>query len=200
MFILLQLTIFSLRSNVALAYVYAGYKWSQTSANYYINGVFAPSFRTAMHAADYTWNNAGSAFQFHYQGTTNRNPNVWAFAPDGYNDIGFYKKGNIGVVTVLASVRNETNGKAIVETDTTFNTSNNFTTDGELGKYDVQNVMTHEFGHWLKLEDLTGWGAPSWCEIWEFESTMCDHIEPNETRKRSLENDDKEGIKSIYGT
>jgi len=25
---------------------------------------------------------------------------------------------------------------------------------GEAGKMDVQNIMTHEFGHWCSLDDL----------------------------------------------
>ncbi len=79
------------------------------------------------------------------------------------------------------------------------NTYDDFTTTGSEGKYDVQNVMTHEFGHWLKLLDLSSWFAPSNCEAWN-ESTMCGHIPPDETRKRTLEEDDKAGIKALYGT
>lgn len=66
--------------------------------------------------------------------------------------------------------------------------------------YDVQNVITHEFGHWLYLDDLSSWYGPSWCDIWTWESTMCGIIYTDETTKRSLEGDDKEGIKAIYGT
>jgi hypothetical protein len=195
---LLHVTVFALSFGIASAYSYAGFKWAGTSANYYINSAFAPSFRTAMQAADAAWDNAGSKFRFYYQGTTSRNPNVWSHTPDGYNDIGFHYKGNTGIV-VLAGVISKLNGTTIIETDTTFNTSNSFTTIGSAGMYDVQNVMTHEFGHWLKLNDLSSGWSPSWCGISSWEATMCSVIYPNETNKRSLEGDDKAGIKFIHG-
>ena len=79
------------------------------------------------------------------------------------------------------------------------NTYYNFTTTGAAGKYDVQSVMTHEFGHWFKLLDLTSNSYPSWCGF-AIEASLCDSIGTGETRKSSLSTDDKNGVKAIYGT
>ena len=190
--------VFSLSLGATLAYSLSTYKWGGTSVNYYINSTFALSFRTAMQSADSAWDNAGSKFKFNYAGITNRNPNVWATNHDGYSDIGHYNFGNTGNM-IAGSDMNITNGTTtITETDTTFNTYYSFTTVGANGMYDVQNTMTHEFGHWLKLLDLSSGFPPSWCG-WEIESTMCGTLWTGETRKRSLEGDDKDGIKAKYG-
>lgn len=199
-FFLVHIVAFAAGSIAVFAYSNSGYKWSGPAANYYINNTFAASFKTAMQSADATWDNAGSKFRFNYKGTTVRNPNVWAINYDSYNDIGFFAHGNIGVVAIAGTTSNASSpGKIISETDTTINTSVNYTTVGAANSYDVRNVMTHEFGHWLKLSDLSSGWSPSWCG-WGGESTMCGVIYYNETNKRSLESDDKNGIKAIYGT
>lgn len=196
--LLLHLLIFTFSVVTVSAYTYSGYKWGGTSAGYYINNVFAASFVTAMKAADATWDAAGSKFRFSYVGTSSRNPNVLAssYSADTYNDIGYTNYGRTGNMAVTWGF---SSGSTISERDTTFNTYYSFTTTGATGMYDVQSTMTHEFGHWLKLSDLSSIITPSWCG-WSFESTMCGIIYTSETRKRSLETDDKDGIKSIYGT
>src|SRR5690606_26423626 len=117
---------------------------------------------------------------------------------DGYSDIGYTSAGNNGIIAFTAGGVTTPGGSTISERDTTLNTYYGFTTVGTAGSYDVQNIMTHEFGHWLKLNDLTSGFSPSWCSF-SFESTMCGVAYPNETQKRSLEGDDKDGIKFIYG-
>ncbi len=57
---------------------------------------------------------------------------------------------------------------------------------------DMQNVAIHEFGHWLRLLDLNWW-------IFDREKTMYYQTELGETKKRSLDSDDINGIKAIYG-
>jgi hypothetical protein len=61
---------------------------------------------------------------------------------------------------------------------------------GEAGKYDVQSVATHEFGHWLTLHDLFNSG--------DSEKTMYRWIAANEIKKRTLDSDDIAGIRYIY--
>lgn len=194
----LHLLIFSLSATLASAYIYSGYKWSGTSASYRINSAFAASFITAMKSADATWDAAGSKFRLNYSGTTSRNPNIYSssYTADGYSDIGY---SNAGSTFTLALTWGASSGTIMSERDTTFNTYYNFTTTGAAGKYDVQDVMTHEFGHWLNLIDLSSSGYPSFCGF-SMEDTLCDSIGPEETRKRSLSTDDKNGIISIYGT
>lgn len=186
------------------AYIYDGYRWRGTSVSYHVNSAFASSFITAIQAADTTWDGAGSRFRFNYAGTTSRNPNVWAsnYASGGsggndtYSDIGYY---NNGATLVYAEGKKWQSGGYLVEVDTTLNTYYGFTTVGTAGYFDVQNIITHELGHWLHLVDLTSPGYPSFCGT-AAESTVCSGTYAGETRKRSLETDDKNGIKAIYGT
>jgi hypothetical protein len=59
--------------------------------------------------------------------------------------------------------------------------------------HSVRNIMTHEFGHWFMLEDI----STSGCE----DATMW-HAVPTdgagETKKESLETPDKEGLNYQY--
>ncbi|MFC1909987.1 hypothetical protein ACFLXC_01680 [Chloroflexota bacterium] len=55
---------------------------------------------------------------------------------------------------------------------------------------DIQNIMTHEAGHWLMLEDLDNSGAA--------EQTMYYQAADGELKKRSLEEGDIAGIQMIY--
>lgn len=136
-------------------------------------------------------------FRLNYAGTTARNPNVWSgYALDTYSDIGYY---NNGATLVVATTTGGISGTTLTERDTTLNTYYGFTTTGTAGSYDVQNILAHEFGHWLKLSDLSSGGYPSFCGI-AVESTMCGSVYTSETRKRSLSSDDKAGIVAIYGT
>ena len=180
------------------AYSYSGNRWSGTSVNYYINSSFASSVRTSMRSADATWDAAGSGspFRFYYQSTTSRNPNVWAGSCDAHNDVGYYNNGNTGVPAATYT-DSSGSGSTIVENDTTFNTYYSWSTSGASGSFDVRSVMTHEFGHWLRLLDLWSSGSPSNCGS-SSESTMCGSIATGETRKRSLATDDKNGISFIY--
>lgn len=183
-------------ASVVLAYANTGgYKRSGTSVTYYINNGFTASSQTAIKAADATWDAAGSKFRFSYSSTTSRNPNVWAPSCDGYNDVGYATGGNNGQVALTVTTLS---GTTMIETDTSLNFSYSFSSSGSSGYYDIQNTMTHEFGHWLYLNDLSSWVSPSWC-IMSFASTMCGSSSTGETSKRSLETDDKNGIKAIYG-
>ena len=56
--------------------------------------------------------------------------------------------------------------------------------------FDVQNVATHEFGHWLQLRDLNNPG--------EAELTMYQPISLRETKKKTLGFGDLLGAKALY--
>jgi MYXO-CTERM domain-containing protein len=56
------------------------------------------------------------------------------------------------------------------------------------GAYDVQNVITHEAGHLLGLDHEAG----------ERESTMYPSSGMCETKKRTLEDDDRSGVQALY--
>lgn len=199
LFALLHLAVFFSGVVMASAYNNTGYKWSGPSATYYIQSAFASSFKTAMKSSDATWDSAGSVFRFTYGGTTTRNPNIWStsYTYDGYSDIGYYYN---PASTAVAATSEWGTGSTITEVDTTFNTYWGLTTVGVAGSYDVQSTMTHEFGHWLKLDHVTSSSSPSYCGTTSL-ATMCKNFYSlGDTYFRTLNTDDKNGIKAIYGT
>ena len=90
--------------------------------------------------------------------------------------------------------------KHIVEVDTAMNTElpwtqNTVTGDpdkqkGTSGYFDVQDIMTHEAGHWLMLLDLYQNGASA--------QTMYGYGSTGELKARSLESGDLAGLRRIY--
>lgn len=98
---------------------------------------------------------------------------------------------------VIAITRNfyvAGNGAAagqILDSDILLNGVNHqFTTTGEAGKNDVQNIVTHEVGHFLGLgHEVT----PT-----DSDAVMFANAIPNETKKRVLKNSDLEGIRNAY--
>jgi len=81
-------------------------------------------------------------------------------------------------------------GDTISDMDTVLNTYYQWSTSGEAGKLDVQNVVTHELGHWLTLLDVSG--------AYDTEKTMYYLTDYGETKKRTLHIDDIDGINYIY--
>jgi hypothetical protein len=82
-------------------------------------------------------------------------------------------------------------GNLIVHNDVCFNNYNFAWSDsGQSGRMDIQNIAAHEFGHNLCLNDLY--------QGYQSEFTMYGYAGPGETKKRSLEYDDIDGIRYIY--
>lgn len=178
-------------ASIALAYSLSGLRWSGTSTTYKINqNVSNWGWTASIANAEYSWDNAGSRFRFYYGGVVSNNDNI----NDGVNIIGWGSVPN----NYIAGTYTRSSGSTILETDFIFNTNqygvSGFSTTGNSCCFDVENTSAHEFGHWLKLNHST-----SWCG-WSWEATMCSSAPRGETRKRSLEGDDKDGIKAIYGT
>jgi hypothetical protein len=63
--------------------------------------------------------------------------------------------------------------------------------NGEAGKMDVQNIMTHEFGHWCGLKDLY--------QDKDYWLTMYGYANYGETYKRTLGLGDINGLRKVYG-
>ena len=57
---------------------------------------------------------------------------------------------------------------------------------------DVQNIVTHEFGH--------GWGLADLYDTSCSEETMYGYSEEGETKKRTLNDGDIAGIQELYGS
>ena len=103
----------------------------------------------------------------------------------------------------------------LIKVDTALNTSGAFkwwqsNVTGEADDYiwpysqittaydvDVQNIMTHEAGHWLVLGDMYD-DDPGFDPDTDSYATMYGYADENETQKRSLEAGDIAGINEIY--
>ena len=135
------------------------------------------------------WNNAGANFVFTYAGTstqtsvTYNNTNLIFFSlnpPDG----GDY----------VAANYHWFDGGDMLESDIVYNDADYTWWNGSGGcfnKMDIWNIATHELGHSLCLLDLYNSG--------DSEKTMYGYTGWCETKKRTLDPDDINGIISVYG-
>jgi hypothetical protein len=159
-----------------------------TTINYWINPKNKYGFSTSAVVAVITtsaetWDAEISFEVFVYKGTTTRT----AGRRDGYNVVswGAYQAGVIAVTYIWAI------GSQIIETDCRMNTYYKWSLSGEAGKMDVQNIVTHEFGHWCGLDDLYS-DADYWL-------TMYGYANFGETYKRTLGLGDIKGLEAVYG-
>ena len=138
----------------------------------------------AVRAAYQTWEDvAGSYFTETYLGTTT----LSGPALDGHNVV-CWGQTEDSIATCYFWYYSDTG--RLTEFDIVFEDDYTRSATGEAGKYDVQNIATHEFGHTLSLGDLYGSG--------DTEKTMYGYSSPGETKKRTLHQDDIDGICYIY--
>ncbi|MEM2739447.1 MAG: hypothetical protein QXQ29_01415 [Candidatus Bathyarchaeia archaeon] len=126
------------------------FRW-KTTAKFWINPSNKYAFKAediiaVITAAANTWDEQTTYGVFQYMGVIAKSAGRY----DGYNVIswGSYRAGVIAVTYIWYV------GDTIIETDTRLNTLYRWSLSGEPGKMDVQNIMTHEFGHWCGLDDL----------------------------------------------
>lgn len=169
-------------------YQLLGFRW-YTTINYYINPKNKYGFSTTavvntITASANTWDKETNFQVFSYKDTTSRA----AGKRDGYNVVswGAYRVGAIAVTYIWYS------GSKIVETDCRMNTYYKWSLSGEAGKMDVQNIMTHEFGHWCGLDDLY--------DDVDYWLTMYGYANYGETYKRTLGLGDINGLEAVYGS
>jgi hypothetical protein len=113
---------------------------------------------------------------------------------DGKNTIGFghiSSQGAIAVTTVWGTFSGPASVRELVEWDQVYDTEDYaWSTSGEAGKMDFENIATHELGH------AVGMGHPSGgCT----EETMYAYASFGETKKRTLNTGDMAGIFALYG-
>ena len=164
-------------------------KWHSTeTVPFKINTSSGPSGSlTAIQNAMNTWSNVSDCyFGFQYSGTSNSHS--WS-ENDGVNLIDFDLIDEISTVARNYSWYNTISG-AILDSDIRFNTNQTFSTTGSSSAFDIQNIITHEFGHSLALDDLYNSS--------DSEITMYGFAEEGETKKRSLDQDDINGIRYLY--
>mgnify|MGYP001051190382 CR=1 FL=1 len=188
-------------------YKYTGYHWADTSipVPYLVNlGDMPDTFLGGVEAAFQTWEaDPLSYMDFECDGTTSIGISSLANKMDGSNVVGFanisakYPKA-IAVTIFWYNVAT----KHVVEVDVAMNSDSSFKwwqndageswTEGTSSAYDVdvQNIMTHEAGHWLVLGDLYA--------SYNSEKTMYGYASELELKKRSLDSGDIAGIRKIY--
>ncbi len=163
-------------------------KWDTNNTTFYVNTTNGPSDSlTAMRAALQTWTDVTtSSFTFNYGGTTS---STAYGVNNGINimDFGFINTtGTVGLNTTWYYL----DTGQLVDTDIRFNTHYSWVTDGSIRGYDVQNVATHELGHSLNLADLYS-GADT-------EKTMYGYTTYGDIKRRTLDQDDIDGITYLY--
>jgi hypothetical protein len=203
-----------------IGFSWDGTHWNNPQVNYYVNlSKQSSTFLTGITNSFDTWNQVGTNFKATYKGTSKSNPGTlqakWNPRTSSFtgaqNVVGFRSISQypdaIGITYFWRTA--STFGYHLVEVDTALNTisaykwwqttgvedpdSASWPTSQTSAAYDVdvQNIMTHEAGHWLVLDDLYDEASES--------LTMYGYASQNELQKRSLEAGDKAGIKAIYG-
>ena len=161
---------------------------SYSTINYYVNPTNSYGFSQSavvntITGSVNTWDMETAYQVFSYAGTTSRIAGKY----DGYNVIswGTYSAGVIAVT--MSWVR----GKRVLEVDCLMNTYYGWSLTGEAGKMDMQNIMTHELGHFCGIADLYN-DADYWL-------TMYGYAGFGEIYKRTLGLGDIRGLEAFYG-
>lgn len=194
-------------------YKYSGIHWDDSSipVKYEIDSSdgssFNQSFRYGLEASFNTWQADGGSYIRFTCGTDNWSD--WDYIPssfigggsrNGFNELGWASLEssypNAIAVTMIWYGRD----KHIVEVDTAMSTDLLWTQNvvdgdpnthtGSAGYYDVQDIMTHEAGHWLMLGDLYTNAAS--------QQTMYGYGSMGELKARTLESGDVAGLRKIY--
>lgn len=163
-------------------YSAAGWRWTAPYSGY------ADQHAAIFTASGNTWDVETGAeifgsFQSGVQGTAGQLDNV--------NQIQFVNLGATTTIAVTTTWYYRSTGQA-VESDGQYNTFYQWSTSGEAGKMDVQNIATHEVGHTFGLNHPKGSGGISCL-------TMYASATYGETQKRTLGDGDILGIEAIYG-
>ena len=157
----------------------------------------------AITAAHATWNssawqgNGGGDFRFICEGDTQR----YADKQDNRNTVAFQgHKLHLSNPPAARTFIRQTNllrPDRLKEVDTIINTKYYWATGVQANHYDIQSVMTHEFGHWLAAEHLwNGESEEGGCD--EFTSCVMYHTLAKATIKRDLHWIDKWAKWYIY--
>ena len=117
----------------------------------------------------------------------------YTISPDGVNEVYFAdidESGVIGVTIVWGIFGGRPSGRMLVEWDQVYDdVSFDWSSAGEAGKMDFENIATHELGH------TVGMGHPDSSCI---EETMYAYASLGETIKRTLNAGDIAGIQALY--
>lgn len=170
---------------VAAGYIWDGTKWDAADLpmEYWVNTAFNSGENSVLQSAFATWeDDAGSSMDYTYRGTTTRSAPTY----DNYNVM---TKGSTG--GSIATTYYWAYGTQIVEADIVYDyNAYPWSTSGESGKMDLQNIATHEDGHTLVLSDMY--------DAENSNETMYGYASYGETKKRTLGPGDIAGIAVVY--
>lgn len=179
-------------------FLLAGWSMPPSGLTYKVNYGTKPKnltteeVQTAVSSAFQTWTSADSKQIFNYGGSTS----VKTAKFDGTNAILF--KGVRSSAIAITYIWYYTASGQLAEADTVFNklykwtlTPYDGTNDcaGVVGTFDLQNIATHEFGHWAGLDDL-------YAEV-DKDLTMYGYGETGELKKDTLGLGDITGINTV---
>jgi hypothetical protein len=129
--------------------------WAERPVDYFVSdrsvgGVSVVAFEAALQRATSSWASApGSAINFRYLGRTAAQP----LELDGRNTVGFLTRADLeGVVGLTATLTDVISGE-LIEADMFLNAAYDWSVAdaGEEGRFDVESIALHEFGHMLGL-------------------------------------------------
>ena len=160
-----------------------GAKWAADSAAYRLGTTIPAEWPDSIDAAASTWSGAGAAFRLLRDDASSNELS--------FEDLVAKYGGSYSDTLAVTTTWSSGNGGTISKATVAFNTKFGWSTAGESDKADVQNIITHEFGHWMRLLDIY---APSTCS----DVTMWGSAPNGETKKRTLEQADIDGLLSLY--
>lgn len=167
-------------------------RWPDSSASFKVDATASENEASAIRAGFDAWSRVAK-IDLTYDGTTAR-------ADSGYdprlgaaneNVVRFERskwEADRSTLAVTFTLYETASGK-IISSDVILNAVNyRWTTSGETGAEDVQNVVAHEAGHFVGLSHSN-----------VADATMFPSASHGETNKRSLESDDEAGAAALYG-
>ena len=153
-----------------------------------------PAVRDAIHAAAAAWHHWDSNIVMRDAGNTTAEPGALGrdgTCSDGINTIGWGRVDDPDVVGEATMCLDKTE-HVIRDADIVLNISMWWSNgpNPRRAVYDVQEILTHEMGHWLSLTDQYSDTSSS--------QTMHGSADPNETRKRTPALGDVIGLQTAY--
>ncbi len=187
-------------------YAFSGWKLPSNGITYFVNPsrvrvpsgypLTADQIIQAIKDSFAVWTEANSSLTFNYGGTTY----AQAGRLDGINAISWrnLQAGALAITYVWVS----RSTRRVVEADTAFNnryawydfsvpngyTADTYCPDLPLA-YDIRNIATHEFGHWIGLADLYNSA--------DKDATMYGYGDIQELKKRTLATGDRTGAQLL---
>lgn len=171
-------------------------KWSNTPVSYTIStsntaGLIESDMVDALVISANTWDDATLSTDL-FNDVYNITSQTLPFGSnDGKNALMFGTYSDTRVIAVTSIYYTRGKFSQIYDTDILFNTFYAWSTTGNPAAMDLQNIATHELGHFIGLSDI----YQSSCT----DVTMYGYSTKGETSKRTLEQPDITGLQKLYG-